>query len=477
MQRLLFTGPLVAVLLAACASPAPFRGREDVGTALRERGQAELVPSEADRAASEADVAARLSEPIEVDDAVAIALARSPRTRVALAELELAWSDLVEASQLSNPGVSLSAQRSDEDGARTKLGLSIVQAFGDVVLLRSRRAIAAGEFAGAREDAVRAIQDLVSEVQEKYFALLGARQVAEMRALIARAERASAELAQRYHAAGNLADLELRTREAEAVDAELEAIRTRAEASQAYHALGAAMGLRPGEAEWRIDARLPLPVASEDEADALAQLAFASRSDLAARRREAETLAHSLGVTRRFRWLGGFELGVDAERETDGAKLIGPSVSFELPIFHRNEAAVARAEARVAQAEAEALALEGEIGHGVLAARAAVLAARERAERHRDELLPLRERIVARMQERYDYMLDGVFELIAAKRSEYAAFEGYLVALRDYWMARAELAHVVGAALPSNASIGATAKVGPVRLPEAAATNEHEGHH
>ena len=467
--------PLVAALLASCASVPANRGRDDVSAALAQRGQPIALPDADDRAAAEADVQSRLAQPLRIDDAVAIALARSPKVQVALATLDLAHADLVEASRPSNPGVTLSAQYSDEDGAKTKLGLSIVQAFGDLVLLKARTAIARGELDGAREDAVRAFQDLVADIESKYFALVGARQVAEMRAVVARAANASAAMARRYHDAGNLPALERDAQAAEASEAALEADRAAAEASAAYHALGAAMGVRPGEA-WKIDARLPLPVAAEDEREPLATLANDSRADLAAARRRAEVLAESLGITRRFRWLGGFEVGIDAERETDGEKLVGPSVSFELPIFHRNEAAVARAEARVAQAEAEALALEGEIGHGVLASHAEVAAARRGVERHRDELVPLREAIVARTQERHDYMLTGVFELIEAKRAEYAAYESYLVSLRDYWQARAELAHVVGAALPSDATIAGTAEAGPVRLPEAAAPTGHEHH-
>ena len=120
------------------------------------------------------------------------------------------------------------------------------------------------------------------------------------------------------------------------------------------------------------------------------------RPDLVAARRRAEALATALGDTRRFRWLGAFEVGVEGERDTDGSELVGPSVAIELPIFHRNEATVARAEARVDRAEADALALETSIDHAVRGAHAAVAAAARRVQRLREELLPLREQVVAR---------------------------------------------------------------------------------
>ena len=47
-------------------------------------------------------------------------------------------------------------------------------------------------------------------------------------------------------------------------------------------------------------------------------------------------------------------------------------------------------------------------------------------------------------------MLVGVFELFAAKRAEFDAYQSYLDALRNYWAARADLERAVGACLPSD---------------------------
>jgi len=50
-----------------------------------------------------------------------------------------------------------------------------------------------------------------------------------------------------------------------------------------------------------------------------------------------------------------------------------------------------------------------------------------------------------------------VFELIQAKRQEYDAYQSYLEAIRDYWLARTDLMRAVGARLPSES----TATEGP----------------
>ena len=68
---------------------------------------------------------------------------------------------------------------------------------------------------------------------------------------------------------------------------------------------------------------------------------------------------------------------------------------------------------------------------------------------HSGGLIPQRQTIVARSQEQQNYMLLGVFGLIEAKTREYEAYEGYIEAVRDFWLARVELTRLVGTRLPS----------------------------
>ena len=73
-------------------------------------------------------------------------------------------------------------------------------------------------------------------------------------------------------------------------------------------------------------------------------------------------------------------------------------------------------------------------------------------------------------------MLIGVFELIQAKTQEYDAYQGYLEAIRDYWLARIDLMRVVGARLPSEKDAGGeTPGVSEILTPQGAAM-DHSGH-
>jgi cobalt-zinc-cadmium efflux system outer membrane protein len=121
---------------------------------------------------------------------------------------------------------------------------------------------------------------------------------------------------------------------------------------------------------------------------------------------------------------------------------------WKLPLFDHGHGRVARAQASLQRAEAQLRALEIDIDNAVQRSAAEVAAAKARADHYRESLIPLREEIVARTQREVNFMLADQFQLLFVKQQEYAAYQGYLEAVRDYWLARVELGRAVGAALP-----------------------------
>ncbi|EWS56676.1 hypothetical protein X551_00545 [Methylibium sp. T29] len=61
------------------------------------------------------------------------------------------------------------------------------------------------------------------------------------------------------------------------------------------------------------------------------------------------------------------------------------------------------------------------------------------ARHHRDEIVPLRQRIAEENVLRYNGMLIGVFELLADARSQIAGVNACIESLRDFWLAQADL--------------------------------------
>ena len=61
------------------------------------------------------------------------------------------------------------------------------------------------------------------------------------------------------------------------------------------------------------------------------------------------------------------------------------------------------------------------------------------ARHHRDEVVPLNQRIAEENVLRYNGMLIGVFELLADARTQIATVNASIEALRDFWIAQADL--------------------------------------
>jgi len=460
---------VTAVILSGCATVPADRGMGDVQALLRERGAPAMA------ADNEASVATLLAVPLTPERAVSVALVRNPELRIEYARLGLAQADVLEAGRLSNPELSLSALDSNAAGESMRLGFGLVQNFTDLLLLRARSNLARNEMEQEKSRVAERIRSLAVAVNSGAVEAISAAQVAAMRDIIAGAARTSAALAQRFFDAGNINELQLAREQAAATAATLAAESARAHAESRRWALNRLMGLRMDERQWTLATELPLPVSAEVPLPDLQALAMAQRLDLDARRREVENVTGAADLAQRWRWLPFLVVGVEGEREADGTHLFGPTLSLELPIFNQGQARMLRAQGLVELAQAELSQLELEIQARVADAYQHMLAARDRASRHVTELIPQWETVVARTREMHNYMLAGQFELLLARQQEYDAWQSYLESVRDYWLARGELEHAVGTALPSNARIGSE-QVAPLVLPEPAADSGHGAH-
>lgn len=446
--------PLVfPALVAGCAALPADHGRGEVASLLKERGR-DVSAAPQDQESVRKILGELSGRPLSIHDAVRIALVGNPRLGAEYARLGIAAAEVYDAGRLSNPRLSFAYLFVDEAGLADKIDLGLAQNFTDLLLLPARKRFAAGEFERVQRSVAAEIHRLAAEVESAYYTHVGAQQVAEMRETVAKAAQVSAELAERFFAAGNINRLELSREQAAATQAGLVALQAQAEVARTSAALARLMGAPTHSTPWSVDPRLPAPVNNEDELEGLLRLADQSRLDLVAGRRLVELQADALGVTRRFRYLGDIEVGVQAERDTDRTKHLGPTLSLELPLFNQGAGRVTRAEAELHRAEAELAELEIDVVTGIQATHAEVHNARIRAERYRAKLIPQREDIVRLTGEQVNYMLVGQFELLLSKQQEYDAYQGYLEAVRDYWVARTELMAQVGAPLPSAASAG-----------------------
>ncbi|MEP7243497.1 MAG: TolC family protein [Gammaproteobacteria bacterium] len=458
----------LSLALTGCASTPRARGTEAVDTLMKARGRpvAAWPTSEGDNKRSAVDLS---GQPLSRERAIELAFTRNPRVRELYAELGIAEADVVQAGRLSNPRLGYVSLR-PEGGGLSQITRSVSLNFTDALLWTSRVRMARGVFERARETVAGKLLDVAARAETAWFDYVAAQQIAELRRLVSEAGQHSAEFAGKLNDAGNLSPGALALERAEAAESRITAARAKADEVRARKALAEAVGISARES-WIVPAKLPAPPAALSQASGsesqLLEQALATRLDLAAARREVTTLQDMTRVTRRFRWLGDVEGGYEKESETDGARLKGPSLALELPLFNQNQGGVLRAQAESERAQARLAALELTVRNEVSASLDRIAAAQQIAESYRTALVPQREAVVERTQEEHNYMLVGAFDLLQAKRAQLNAYQEYLESVRDYWVARTELRHVVGGGLDDVDGGGSTLDVEGLLSPAA----------
>lgn len=435
---------LALVTLSGCASVPADLGRADVDSLLSERGQTVEIHTQT-------LLETLTAAPLSSESAVRIALLNNPRLQSTFATLGFGAADVYEAGRIRNPIISGAVLDSNAPGERDQITLGLVTSFTDFITLGARKRLSSGAFTALKQSVGAEALTVAAQTERAYYHYVGTQQVAALRAQIAKAGTLSAALAQRFRDAGNLTPRELAMQRAEASAARLAAFEADAAVIAARTKLAEMLGLSVGES-WSAPAALRLPLDAEDDLNILLTLAKNSRLDLAAARTRADVLADTLGVVNWTRWLGELDVGIERERETDGVKLRGPTVDWEVPIFNQHKDAVLRADTDLQIAVYEVRETMVAVDNDVRLAYADLQNARSRIEEYRSGLIPQRIETVARAQEEVNFMLIGIFELIALKQDEYDAYQGYLEAIRDYWLARVDLSLAAGTALPSSAN-------------------------
>ena len=437
---------VLALMVSGCASVPADSGRGEVDALVGVRGQ----PVET---VTETLVTELMDAPLSAESAIRLALINNPRLQATYATLGFGAADVYQAGRIRTPVSAGAILDSNVAGERDQLSLGLVTSFTDLITLRARSRLSRGAFAALQQSVGAQVILVAAETERAYYYYVGAQQVAALRAQIAKAGALSAALAQRFRDAGNLTPRELALERAAASAARLSALDAEAEAFAARTELAQMLGLSVGD-PWRAPAALHLPLEHEDALEALLTIAKDTRLDLAAARTRADVLADQLGVVNWTRWLGELDVGIERERETDGVRLTGPTVDWEIPVFNQHKDALLRADADLKIAVSEVRRLTIDVDNSVRLAYAKLDNARARIEEHRTGLIPQRIETVVRAQEEVNFMLIGIFELIALKQEEYDAYQGYLEAIRDYWLARADLSLAAGSALPSSSQIG-----------------------
>jgi cobalt-zinc-cadmium efflux system outer membrane protein len=434
------------ILLGADLCPAASLDRsfDDVsGVVMSRTGKrVQWNRGSAQDAEAERYIRAQLKRPLTASSAVQIALLNNHELQAIYEEIGLAQADLIEAGLLKNPLFTIERRFPGQ-----AMEADILGEFIDLLFLPLRKRVAAAKLEATKLRVGAEILNTAAEVRVAFYENQGNQQIADLAQNVEQATAASAEVALQLHQAGNSRSLDLANEEALHVQAKVDFAKTLSTGIESREKLTRMLGLWGVDTSWRVSPRLPDPSKQEIGVAGLESRAIAQRLDLAAFKQETLSEARRLGFVRFEEISRGFEMGGHYEREKDGQYSVGPSFNLPIPFFNFGQAAKARSEAKVRQTQQRYLALAVQIRSEVRSARDRMLLARQRVDYVQSTAMPLRRRVVEESQLQYNAMQVSLFDLLRAKQEEVNAGREYVEALRDYWVARAELEKAVGGSL------------------------------
>ncbi len=440
-----------ALLVGGCASIQKERGHAEVAALIEERigRKTRWDQGTPEDAEVTQHLDTLLKESLTSDRAVEVALLNNPALQGTYEELGVSQADMVQAGLLSNPTFDLSFGVLTAGSGVAETEFSLVQEFVDLFTLPLRKRAAEQQFIADTLRVAHEALQTAAEVRQEFSQVQARQQLVELRRMVLQGAEAAAELSTRLRAAGNITELELATERAAAEQARLDLAQDELGLLEHRERLNRLMGLWGPRTEWQIAQKLPELPPQEPPLEHLESLAIRQRLDIDAARKQAALLWNALELARTTRFFGRVEVGVHTHRDPDGPRLFGPTLTLELPIFDQRQALIARLEAQHRQSERRLAELSVNTRSEVRVARARLLSLRQIADRYRRVVLPLREKVLEQSQLQYNGMQIGLVPLLTAKREQVEAYRAYIEAVRDYWMARADLERLVGGRLPA----------------------------
>jgi len=404
-------------------------------------------------------VEALLNAPLNPDTAVQLALLNNRGLQARLHALGATEAEAQQASRLPNPGFTF-GRLTKGDEVELERGLHISLARLLTLPLISQAEVRRLE--AARREAAMDVLSLAAEARKAWVQAVAAGETVRYMQQVKEAAEASAELARRMEAVGNFNKLMRAREQGFYADATLGLAKAQQVEKASRERLVRLLGLWGAQVSaLKLPERLPdLPASPKDQPD-IERQALAQRLDVQAATLAAEQTAKNLGLTKATRFVNVLELGWVRNSSNEAPRQTGWEVGLELPLFDWGGARVARAEAIYRQSLHQAAATAINARSEVREAYSNYRFTYDIARHHRDELVPLKKRISEEQVLRYNGMLIGVFELLADARSQIGSVNASIEALRDFWLAQADLDQALigkaNLAMPAGASAAAEA--------------------
>ena len=424
--------------LVGCATFSQDGGFAAVEATAQERlgTNAKVILASKNGSSVNAFVKERLSAPLAVDDAVQIALLNNRGLQGTYESLGIAEADLVQAGRLTNPHFAyLNVRNSESRSIEWALTFPII----DLLTMPLRRKIEAHRFEQTKLEVSSRVLDIAFETRRAYFQAVAANEMVRYLEQVNTAAEASAELARRMVRAGNFPKLTQMREQIFYAETVAQLAQAKRIAVSERERLTRLMGLFGEDIQFNLPGRLPdLPAVPPVWTDLEAK-AIAERLDIQAAKRQTESVAALLGLTKTTRFINALELGPARTKEGHDDWTRGIEISLQIPLFDWGGARVAKAEAQYMQAVHRLAEIAVNARSEVRDAFSIARTAYDTTKHYRDEIVPLRKKISEENLLRYNGMLIGVFELLADAREQVMSVTAYITALREFWLAATDL--------------------------------------
>ncbi|MGY6151648.1 TolC family protein [Paraburkholderia graminis] len=451
---------VAAILLTGCTTFSNDGGFGAVSTTASQRlgKDAVYVKTDEDREAVFKRTRELLSKPLDMDDAVQLALLNNRGLQAAYGELGVSEADLVQAGRLPNPGFTFSRTHwSDGFGISRTFSMGVL---GLLTLPLATR-VEGRRFEQTKLETANAMLAVAADARKAYVNAVAAQQAALYAEQVKDSAEAGAELALRMRQAGNFSRLDYAREQAFYAESVVQLAKARQQSVMAREKLTRAIGLWGWGTQFELPDRLPELPKEKPQLDDLESFAMRNRLDIQAAKLRTESVASSLGLTKATRFINALDVGYLNNFETDKGHERGYEISVEIPLFDWGSAKTARAEAIYMQSANRLAQTAIDARSEVRESYSAYVTSYDVAKHYRDEVVPVRKTISDEMLLRYNGMLASVFELLADSRDQVAAVNGYIDALKDYWVAETDLQQSLGGRLPPLAAMSATQPASP----------------
>lgn len=451
---------VAAILLTGCTTFSNDGGFGAVSTTASQRlgKDAVYVKTDEDREAVFKRTRELLSKPLDMDDAVQLALLNNRGLQAAYGELGVSEADLVQAGRLPNPGFTFSRTHwSDGFGISRTFSMGVL---GLLTLPLATR-VEGRRFEQTKLETANAMLAVAADARKTYVNAVAAQQAALYAEQVKDSAEAGAELALRMRQAGNFSRLDYAREQAFYAESVAQLAKARQQSVMAREKLTRAVGLWGSGTQFELPDRLPELPKEKPQLDDLESFAMRNRLDIQAAKLRTESVASSLGLTKATRFINALDVGYLNNFETDKGHERGYEISVEIPLFDWGSAKTARAEAIYMQSANRLAQTAIDARSEVRESYSAYVTSYDVAKHYRDEVVPVRKTISDEMLLRYNGMLASVFELLADSRDQVAAVNGYIDALKDYWVAETDLQQSLGGRLPPLAAMSAAQPASP----------------